>query len=56
MDCVVLSLTSSAAPQLGHSTPRAVSVFSLSSFSPLIASSLKRTERPTDHCGSEGSL
>jgi hypothetical protein len=55
MLCVLASLTSSAVPQLGHSTPRPVSVFSLLSASPLIASSLSATERPSDHCGDAGS-
>ena len=56
MLCVVASLTSSAAPQLGHSTLREPSVFSLTSFKPLIASSLKATLRPTDQCTRAGSL
>ena len=53
---MVESLTSSAVPQLGHSTPRAFSVFSLASARPVIASSLIATERPTDHFGAAGSL
>ena len=56
MDCVVESLTSSAVPQLGHSTPRAFSVFSLDSARPVIASSEIATDWPTDHFGASGSL
>ncbi len=56
MLCVVASLISSAVPQLGHSSAREPSVFSLVSFRPLSASSLSATEAPTLQCTCAGSL
>jgi hypothetical protein len=54
----VASFTSSAVPQLGHSTPRAFMALtdpSALSAMPVIASALKATERPTDQRGFAGS-
>ena len=56
MDCVVARVTSSEAPQLGHSILRAFSVFSVGAARPLIASSLIATGRPTDQIGAWGLL
>ena len=53
--CVLASVGCSAAPQLGQASARPRSVFSLSSRSPVNASSSSTTLRPIDQPGRAGS-